>query len=758
MVPATGLTLAWMVDGIRLDEGVIVHESRTVEPRAASPFAGLALAGVLTGILWLVVAVVSAQPASAVPARPVVNEFKQPDGTTFRAQLYGDEWSNGFETLRGYTVVKNRDTGYWDYAVRGPAGRLVASGRQVGQAIPSGLDRHLRERLQGGVAAAASDRRGFEELDSPNTGSQPALVLLVDYTNRAGTTTEADWESKFFGASNSVNDYYKEVSYNQLDFPAAVESFGEANNGVVGWLRLAGNHPNTGQSIDDRNRNIVKAAIQASDAHVDYAAFDTDNSNSIQRSELHITVIVAGYETSYGSPCGSSVWGHNWGLEGTVTPPVVDGVTVAGEASGGGYNQFGERHCTTLPDPAGDHMATIGIMVHEMGHDLSLPDLYDTNGGSDGIGEWSVMAGGSWNAVGNDPAGSRPPHADAFSKSYEGWLTPSQIIGSQAGVGVTQASSSADVYQLLDNPNNVDWDFQQHSGTGEYFLVENRQLTGYDASLPGCGLLIWHIDETRTSSNFANANEARKLVDLEEADGLNELDSDADFEQGDAGDPYRGPKFFDGTSNPNSNLYSGAASNASVTNVSSTCSATMSADMSVTPVVTHGLTVAKNGTGTGTVTSAPAGINCGNDCDQNYTQNTVVTLTATPTGGSKFVEWTGDCTDDPCEVTMNQARSVTATFIGPTTTTLSVSKTQTKVKATGAVQPAHAGDQVTVSLFKRRADGTWRKIATKTDTLSSSSRYAKSFARPDGGRCKITTKFASDGEHLGSKATKQFRC
>src|SRR3712207_7293034 len=56
----------------------------------------------------------------------------------------------------------------------------------------------------------------------------------------------------------------------------------------------------------------------------------------------------------------------------------------------------------------------------------------------------------------------------------------------------------------------------------EYFLVENRQHVGYDAALPGCGLLVWHIDETRTSSNSANADEKLKLVDLEEADGRSE--------------------------------------------------------------------------------------------------------------------------------------------------------------------------------------------------------------------------------------------
>jgi hypothetical protein len=181
--------------------------------------------------------------------------------------------------------------------------------------------------------------------------------------------------------------------------------------------------------------------------------------------------------------------------------------------------------------------------------------------------------------------------------------------------------------------------------------------------------------------------------------------------------------------------------------------------MAVEELPTFDLTVAKGGTGTGNVTSSPAGISCGSDCAQEYTEGAVVTLTATPTNGSRFDEWTGDCTGDgPCVVTMDAARNVTANFTGATTTTLSISKTSSKVKGSGQVLPAHPGDDVSVTLYKRRANGTWRKIATKTDTLNSSSSYAKSFSRPSSGRCKMTTKFTEDADHLGSKVTKQFHC
>ena len=87
-------------------------------------------------------------------------------------------------------------------------------------------------------------------------------------------------------------------------------------------------------------------------------------------------------------------------------------------------------------------------------------------------------------------------------------------------------------------------------------------------------------------------------------------------------------------------------------NVTATFSATL-----------YTLTVTKAGTGTGTVISSPAGINCGVDCSQDYDHGTLVTLTPTPGVGQQFDGWSADCSGSgACVVTMDQARSVTATF------------------------------------------------------------------------------------------------
>jgi M6 family metalloprotease-like protein len=409
-------------------------------------------------------------------------------------------------------------------------------------------------------------------LANPNSGTQRSLVILVQFPDQASVgSTPAQWNSRFFGATNSVQHYYNEVSYGQLTIAPATESHGTANDGVVGWLTMGTNHPNTAGNTGTANRTLARDAVIAADPSVNYASYDSNGDGFLSSRELHVTVIVAGQEAAGWSHLGRSVWGHAWSLFGTERP-TVDGVVFGDSGHGGGYTQFGEWH--------GDHMATIGIMVHEMGHDLYLPDLYDTNaadGTSEGVGNWSVMGGGTWLAVPGSHQGSTPAHLDAWSKSYEGWLTPQRLSGTQA---IAQAETNATAIQLRDNPGGVDWTFNTSSGTGEYFLVENRQRVGYDAALPGCGLLVWHIDETRTSSNSANADEARKLVDLEEADGLNHLDSATN--RGDAGDPYPGNSNntrFNDTSNPNSRLYSGSSSGVASENMTGPCSSTMSATL-----------------------------------------------------------------------------------------------------------------------------------------------------------------------------------
>src|SRR3972149_3194223 len=99
--------------------------------------------------------------------------------------------------------------------------------------------------------------------------------------------------------------------------------------------------------------------------------------------------------------------------------PIVDGKTIQQ------YAQFGERH--------GNHLATIGIMAHELGHLMfSLPDLYDTDGSSEGIGAFDLMGSGSWGAASETNNGSYPTQLSAWSKEYLSWGTVNTVSSDQS--------------------------------------------------------------------------------------------------------------------------------------------------------------------------------------------------------------------------------------------------------------------------------------------------------------------------------------
>ncbi|MET0503537.1 MAG: Calx-beta domain-containing protein, partial [Candidatus Binatia bacterium] len=383
--------------------------------------------------------------------------------------------------------------------------------------------------------------------------------------------------NKFFGATNSVKHFYQTISYNKFSFTPAPETnvalSGLVNDGVVS-VTLNYPHSDPAIAIDDRNRSIARDALIAANPFVDFSQFDKNGDGTISPAELHIVVITAGYERSFtASPCGGSVWGHRWGLFGDVPMPALDGKTV-----GQSYSQFGEWHCADSNGPG--NAATMGIMVHELGHDLGLPDLYDIDGSSEGVGNWSLMATGSWNQV--KLAGDSPSHMDPWSKYFLGWISPTAVTATLSNESISASATSDDVYRLLPGTPL----------TGEYFLVENRQKVNYDAGLPGAGLLIWHIDTAqRTSNNRDNTNECypngpscaadHYLVALVQAD--NAFDLEKGNNRGDGGDPWPGTSgrsSFNSSSTPNSNLYNGSAGGVSISAIGSS-GTSMTATLSV---------------------------------------------------------------------------------------------------------------------------------------------------------------------------------
>ncbi|MFL6176299.1 MAG: M6 family metalloprotease domain-containing protein, partial [Ornithinibacter sp.] len=507
-------------------------------------------------------AVAPPREVRGAPVDPAPQTLVQPDGTTLTAVQHGDAVRSWW-TAAGATIARSAN-GTWRFATG-----LDATGQPapVGAPVSPGA---ASPEAAVGLAPVADGAPPQSDPATPSlgfTGQQKTLVILAQFLDRTSVgTTPANWSARFFGATDSVRAFYRGASSGRLDLTPATETSGTANDGVIGWVGVGTNHPNYFDTIDSRAQDVTVRAIKAADPYIDYASYDTNHNGVIEPAELHLTVIAAGYEGSYGGTgaCTPNVWGHRWAVSSGA--PVVDGTTVGSR----GYTQFGESHCLS-GSSAGAHQATIGIMAHEFGHDLGWPDLYDTDGSSEGVGEWSLMASGSWGTkTGSRADGDAPVLPDAWSRSVQGWVTPAEVTAT-TNVSLSQVSTSDTVYRMLSDPNGPEY---AKSGLGEYFLVENRQKAGLDTALPGCGLLVYHVHEGRTS----NATDTDRLVDVVEADGLEGLNHvDDRGGPGDAWHGISGHRVLTSSTVPSTRLnVSGTATRARMT-AKGACAATMSA-------------------------------------------------------------------------------------------------------------------------------------------------------------------------------------
>jgi M6 family metalloprotease-like protein len=329
---------------------------------------------------------------------------------------------------------------------------------------------------------------------NPNlSGTIRVPIIMVEFQNRKFTKTKEDFELLLNqpdytenNLTGSLHDYFLANSYGQLDLQFDV--FGPftmpENISAYATHCQGGNAPLMARMAID-SAYLVGGA--------DFSIYDPNNTGRVRA----VHIIYAGFGTEAGAPPCSSIWAH----ANVISPVrVYNGKTISL------YSCSPELRGNT-----GNNMTHIGVIAHELGHSLcGLPDFYNTANGNDrtDVRTWCLMASGSWNDNGRTPA-----LISAYGRIASGWV-PEKTLTDPADVNLPSPMFMDAVYRINTTTPN------------EYFLLENRQRTGWDAGVPGSGMLIFHVDRTSLTAwnnNGVNAASTRRRYYVKQAGCSNAL-------------------------------------------------------------------------------------------------------------------------------------------------------------------------------------------------------------------------------------------
>lgn len=472
---------------------------------------------ILNALLCLVLSV------WAVPAkRGVWCSLSLVDGTEVKAQLVGDEFLHYYVSEDGTKYVQDESTGLY----RKMTDEVTARRRSaVRRAQAQGRQKRMLRKAQASNV--------FQ-------GTKKGLIILVQFTDskfKSGhdlALYERIANDENYSGNNfrgSIKDYFKAQSHGlfELDFD------------VAGICQLQHTYAYYGKNSNDNDvragQMVAEACLWAHEHGTDFSKYDWDGDGEVDQ----VFVLYAGHgEASYDKD-PDTIWPHMHYLSASDYGKSLslDGVTVDTYACSSELNGDG-------------NLDGIGTFCHEFSHCMGFPDLYDTSySGWFGMGDFDLMCSGSYNGDSKCPAGY-----SAYEKAECGWLTLKDMtdVEKETSIaGVQPMSADGDAY-IIKNKGHED----------EYYILENRQKTGWDSYLPASGLMITHVDYDADIWNWNMPNTPGKYEDANGNTKTNDHQRLTIFragkstdEYGDASDlyPYGSNNSLTKTSSPASTLY-----------------------------------------------------------------------------------------------------------------------------------------------------------------------------------------------------------
>ena len=440
----------------------------------------------ITILLLIFVAVFSAKAAYIENVPQII---VQPNGDTIHCFASGDEFFNWLHDENGFTIIKAPDG--WYYYATEIKGQLVASQHKVGAENPakSGLIPGLKISQEEYWA-----RRDFmfpKDAKSPNIpntkGVIDAVTIYIRFNDDPEFTRDAITRihNNFSGETNSVRDYFRRVSYNQLDIRTThipANTSGAITSFVANQPRnhyrpynATSNRDGYRTDIERRRREwqLLRDAINwVRNSNLLPTGLNLDNNGDGFADMVHF--VVQGTAEGW----NDLLWAHKWALQ------TVDGINFETEIAPG----IRVRDYTFQPE----NQTSVRVLAHEAYHVLGAPDLYiyDTVFRHlEPVGRWDLMETGSGHILTH------------MKIRYGGWIDSTSVPV------ITQAGTYTLLSQGKNRTRNV---FRIPGNAQEHFLVEYRQRAddAYELALPGSGLIVTRINPRMSG----NANFGRQGV------------------------------------------------------------------------------------------------------------------------------------------------------------------------------------------------------------------------------------------------------
>lgn len=433
----------------------------------------------------------------------------QPDGSLVTVCLQGDEYYHFNTTADGYTILLN-DAGAYVYAQRDgmslvPTKVLAHDADQRGAdelALLAGLSKRMVDETE---VAQGHIRRVKRNVDLSDFDFENfrGLVILIDFSNKQfAEDNPQEFYSDMFNTENFTG-YHDPITDRDVTCPGSVNDyFNDQSNGVfkpkfdvygpyrASYGQGAANEARSNQ-CNSLATTIFSNALKKANDEVDFTKYDNNNDGKIDM----VYFLVAGYSSSYSGNNTGYLWPHASNLSWTYYS--FDGKWIDRYACSTELYGFEASPSTVTVEG-------IGTVCHEFSHVLGLPDFYDTDyegsgGESHHPGGWDVMAGGGDYNYGRSPAGYT-----LYERYALGWAKP-QTITSEGSYTLNPVNTSREGYILRTPVEN------------EFFTIENRQKTGWDAHIPGHGMIVTRVDSTNVgiwSSNKVNCNPEHNYFEL----------------------------------------------------------------------------------------------------------------------------------------------------------------------------------------------------------------------------------------------------